>query len=278
LATLTLQRPLAFIDIEATGTSPRGDRIVELAIVKLMPNGERRTRVFRVNPRMPIPPEAIAIHGITDADVADAPAFPAIANDVLALLADCDIGGYNIARYDIPMLEEEFLRAGLKFNTDDIRIVDAQRIYHRKEPRDLTAAVRFFCGEALENAHGAEADAVASLDVLLAELDRYPDLPTNVEGLDAYCNPRDPAWVDRIGRLKWQDGEIVLNFRRKKGLTLRRMIAEEPSFIRWMLRSDFPRDVKQILTDAMDGKWPDPPEQQTAGEEDSDAAQSELDL
>lgn len=254
-----LDRPLAVFDIEATGTSPHADRIVELAVVRIQPDNTRSRHTWRVNPGMPIPPGATAIHGISDADVVNCPLFGAIAGDVLKVFDGCDLGGYNVLRFDIPMLEEEFLRARLKLDLDGRRVIDAQRIFHRKEPRDLTAALAFYCGEMHLDAHGAVADTEATVRVFEAEFQRYPDLPRTVEELDAYCNPRDPNWVDRTGKLKWESGEVVLNFGRQKGARLKALIENDPGFIKWMLRCDFPRDLKEIVAKAQQGTWPLPP-------------------
>jgi len=253
-----LERPLAVFDIEATGTAPRADRIVELAVVRLQPDGSRDTHVFRVNPEMPIPPEATLIHGISDADVADCPRFADIAHEVLSLFDGCDLAGYSVLRFDVPLLAEEFLRVGLQFVTEGRRVVDAQRIFHRREPRDLTAALAYYCGEMHVDAHGAEGDALATLRVLESQIERYPDLPRDMAELAAYCDPRDPSWVDKAGRLKWADGEVVLNFGRKKGTPLRAVIEEDPGFIKWLLRSDFPRDTQEIVEKATQGTWPKP--------------------
>ena len=255
-----LERPLAAFDIEATGTSPVADRIVELAIVKILPDGSRPTHVFRINPDRPIPSDATKIHGIHDEDVADCPLFADIAPQIESLLEGCDLAGYNCLRYDIPMLVEEFRRAGRDFDVEGRRVIDVQRIYHRREPRDLTAALAFYCGEMHLDAHGAEADTQATIRVLESQLQRYPDLPPDIEGLDAYCNPRDPSWADRAGRLKWSDKTIVLNFGKKKGTPLSEIIEGDPGFIKWMLRSDFPRDTKDIVEKAAEGIWPEPPE------------------
>jgi len=256
---LELKRPLAVFDIEATGTSPRGDRIIELAIVKLMPDGMRFARTFRVNPGIPVPPAATAIHGIFDADVADCPQFAEVAGDILELFADCDIAGYNVTRFDIPMLTEEFLRADMRFSTEGRRIIDVQRIFHRREPRDLSAALSYYCDEIHSDAHGAESDVMATIRVLEAQFERYPDLPRDMDELNEYCNPRDPDWVDGTGKLKWVNNVIVLNFGRKKGVTLRDLVKRDPGFIKWMLKSDFPRDTREIVANAMEGKWPRQP-------------------
>jgi len=259
LNTLTLDRPIAFFDIEATGISPRADRIVELCIIKISKDKRQATHTFRINPQIPIPAEVVAIHGISDADVADCPAFPAVAREIADVLEGCDLGGFNIGRFDIPMLSEEFTRAGVPFDVESRRILDAQRIFHQKEPRDLTAALAFYCGEMHLGAHGAEADVVATIRVFEGQLERYPDLPHDVEALDAFCNPQDPIWVDRTGKLRWIDGQVALNFGRQKGALLKVLVSSDPNFIKWMLRSDFPADTREIVENAMQGKWPTPP-------------------
>ncbi len=257
---LQLDRPLACFDIEATGTSPRGDRIIELAVIRLFPDGHRDQHVFMVNPEIPIPEEAAKIHGIRDADVKDCPPFRDVAQDILQVLEGCDLAGYNLVRYDIPMLTEEFLRAGHKFDTSRCRVVDAQHIFFRKEPRDLTAALEFYCGESHTGAHGAVADVEATIKVLDAQIERYPDVPSTVEELAEFCSPRKPGWVDQAGRLIWREGKVILNFGRKKGTPLADIISEDPGFIDWMLRSDFPQDTRDIISKARQGKWPAPPD------------------
>jgi len=254
-----LDKPLVVFDIEATGTNVRTDRIVELATIRLEPSGESSRRVWRINPQRPIPPEATEIHGITDPDVAACPTFLQKAAEIAAVFDNADLAGYNAIRFDIPMLAEEFSRAHFPFVVDGRRLLDAQRIFHRKMPRDLTAALSYYCGELHLEAHGATADAEATLRVLQAQFERYPDLPRDMNSLDAYCSPRNPDWADRTGRLRWQDGDIVLNFGKRQGESVRRLLREDPGFINWMLRSDFPTDTKTILRQASEGKWPSPP-------------------
>ncbi|MCX6991778.1 MAG: 3'-5' exonuclease [Kiritimatiellaeota bacterium] len=258
---LKLERPLAVLDIESTGINPRMDRIIDLAIVKLFPDGRREQHVFRVNPEIPIPAETTAIHNITNADVAHAPPFRQMAAAILEILADCDLGGFGVVRFDIPMLAEEFARAGVEFNPDNRRIVDAQRIYHKKEPRDLSAALTFYCGEMHLGAHGAEADALATLAVLEAQLQKYADLPHSLDELDKYCNPpRNPAWADRTGKLKWQNGELLINFGVQNiGRKLKDLVRDNPKFLMWILKSDFPADTKRIVADALEGRFLTPP-------------------
>lgn len=254
-----LDRPLAVFDIEATGTNPRTDRIVELAIVKILPAGKRETHEFRVNPGIPIPAEATAIHGIRNEDVQDCPIFKALAPRVAALLENCDFAGYNLLHYDIPMLTEEFIRAGVPFTMDGRRVVDAQRIYHKREPRDLTAALAFYCNEFHLGAHGATEDVLATIRVMEGQFDRYADLPRDLESLDAYCNTRDPSWADRTGKFKWMDGDLVINFGRKQGQKVRDLVRNDPGFLQWMLKSDFPRDTAEIAANALKGVLPAPP-------------------
>jgi len=254
-----LKKPLAILDIEATGINTRVDRIVELAIVKLMPDGEKTVHTFRVNPGMPIPREVTLIHGITDADVANCPSFGTLAPEILKILESCDLGGYNIIRFDVPMLVEEFLRNNIVFDIEGRCIIDAQRVFHKREPRDLTAALMYYCGEMHFDAHGAESDALATLRVFEGQFMKYADLPQDIEELDKYCNPTEPDWVDRTGKFKWENGEVVLNFSRKKGESLRYLIKNDPDFIKWMMRGSFPRDMQEILQNACAGKWPAPP-------------------
>lgn len=256
---IQLDRPLAVFDIEATGTNKRFDRIIDLAILKIFPDGRQETHTFRVNPEMPIPPEATEIHGITDADVKGCPTFKDIAREVAGVLEGCDLAGYNISGYDIPLLCEEFARAEVPFDADSCRVVDVQRIFHKKVPRDLPAALAYYCNEMHLDAHAALGDVLATFKVLQAQMERYKDLPRDVDGLDAFCNPRDPAWVDRTGRLKWADGEVAINFGKKQGQKLRDLVRDEQSFLNWMLKSDFPRDTLEIVRNAMSGKYPAKP-------------------
>ncbi len=251
--------PLAAFDIEATGIGTRTDRIVEICIIKLMPDGTRSTHTYRINPQIPIPAEVVAIHGITDADVANCPTFTELADELLAVFAGCDLVGYNLLRFDIPMLVEEFRRAGRTFDPEAMRVIDVQRIFHQREPRDLSAALKFYCNREHSGAHGAEADVVATIDVLQGQLEHYGDLPRDVEELDKYCNQRDPSWVDRSGRLRWLNGEVTINFGRKKGVSLRELIQSDTGFIEWILRSDFPADVRDLIEAAKLGNYPTAP-------------------
>ena len=256
---IALDRPLAVFDIESTGLNPRTDRIVELAVLRLEPGGARSSRTWLLNPGMPIPLESVAIHGITDEMVRDAPSFADRADEILAFFRGCDLGGFGLSKLDIPILEEEFSRCGMFFNAAGRRLFDALRIYHRREPRDLAAALRFFCGEELEGAHGAEADAAAALRVLEGEFARCPDLPVDPDALDRELNPRDPFNVDREGRLRWVNREATVNFGKKKGKTLRELAEADPGFLRWIVKGDFPLDTRRIASDALAGRFPECP-------------------
>ena len=264
---LKLDRPLVIFDIESTGVSPRADRIIELAVIRIEPDGGERIGHWLVNPTIPIPVESTAVHGITDDIVKDCPTFAQIAGEVDAWLKGCDLGGYNVIRFDIPMLAEEFHRAGLDLDVDSRRVLDAQRIYHQKEPRDLSAALRFFCGREHRDAHGAEADTRATLDVIKGQFRKYPDLPRDLETLDRQFNATDPFNADRGGRLRWVDGELTINFGKKKGARVKDLAASDPGYLKWMLRGDFPMDTRKIVQDALDGSFPPPPGASSVREE-----------
>lgn len=254
-----LDRPLAIFDIEATGINPRTDRIIELSIVKLLPpKGIQEVHSFLFNPGMPIPPESTAIHGIKDEDVSGKPLFKDAAPDLYRLLEGCDLGGYNIIRFDIPMLIEEFLRASINFSMDGRRTLDAQRIYHKREPRDLSAALRFYCGELDFTGHRAEDDALATLRVIEGQFEKYSDLPHDIGELDKYCDLRDPTWVDRDGKLRWINGDIAINFGKNKGKSVNELTRKDPGFLKWMLKSDFASDTKAIITKILNGEKIDP--------------------
>jgi DNA polymerase-3 subunit epsilon len=248
---LLLERPLAFVDLETTGLNVEDDRIVELAVVKLMPDGERQSRVRRLHPGRPIPPSATAIHGITDDDVRGCPTFAQVARSLLDFLSGCDLGGYNVESYDLRMLAAEFSRCGLALPVAEARVVDPMRIFTRKESRDLTAAVRFYCGRAHAGAHGAEADVNATIDVLVAQLDRYEDLPLDVAGLHEFCHPRDPRWVDATGKLRRvDDGSVGLGFGKYLGRKLDEVVRLDPGYVQWILEGQFPADTKAIVAAA----------------------------
>lgn len=256
---LQLERPLVFFDLETTGLDIERDRIVELGLVKLLPDGERQTRARRIHPGMPIPPEATAVHHISDADVADCPPFSRIARDLHAWLQGCDLGGYNVERFDLPLLAAEFRRVQLEFPAEGTRVIDAYRIFAQREGRDLKSALRFYCDKELVGAHSAEADILATVEVLEGQLQRYPDLPNDVAGLHEASHPRDPSWVDANGRLVWRNGEAIVGFGKHRGRTLREMATQEPGYLRWIIGGDFSSDLKEICSQALRGSYPAPP-------------------
>ena len=244
---LKLTRPLVFFDLETTGTNITHDRIVEISIVKLMPDGTVVERSRRLNPEMPIPAEATAIHHITDDDVAAEPTFRQVAASLSKLLQGCDIAGFNSNRFDIPLLDQEFHRAGVDFDLNGVRFVDVQTIYHKKEPRTLVAAYRYYCGKELEEAHSALADTRATMEVLMAQLDVYDDLPVELDGLSEFANPNRN--VDLLGRLIYDDNKReVINFGKYKGRLAEEVLASDPGYYNWIMQGDFAQNTKNAFT------------------------------
>ncbi|MDX1647864.1 MAG: 3'-5' exonuclease [Longimicrobiales bacterium] len=248
-----LERPLVFFDLETTGLDLKRDRIIELAFIKITPHGDVLERERRFNPGIPIPPEATAVHGITDADVADEVEFCRTARSLAEMLEDSDLAGFNVRRFDIPMLLEEFRRCGVEFSMEDRLVVDMQNIFHREEPRDLSAAARFYLDREHEEAHTALGDIRTSAGVLGAQLRRYPHLPRDLAGLHAYCEEYAPilSEVDR-----WfsppEEGRI---FRRGKhrGRPLAEIVHEEPDYLRWMMGADdMDEDVISVVSEALE--------------------------
>jgi DNA polymerase III subunit epsilon len=250
LRNLALERPLAILDLETTGLEPKEARIVEISILKLMPDGSAETRTRRVNPGVPIPAGATETHHITDADVADCPRFERIAQGVVEFLDGCDLCGFNLRRYDLKVLCAELKRAGLDLPICDRAVIDTLAIYHEREKRDLAAALRFYCGREHEGAHAAEADVLATLEILDAQLERYGDLPRTVAGLHDHL--REPGSVDFEGKfLRRPDGVTVFNFSDHKGKPVDEVARVNPGFLRWMLGKDFMDDAKLVATEAL---------------------------
>ncbi len=256
---LKLVRPLVVFDIESTGVSPRKDRIIELAAIKVDVDGTEETKCWLLNPTVHIPEETTAIHGIADEDVKDCPTFADKAKEIFAFFEGADISGFNADRFDAPCLEEEFARVGLNFASLRRKHVDVQRIYHRMEPRDLSSAVKFYLGRSHDGAHGAEADAKATLEVLKAQLGRYAEVPRSPDVLDEWIAPHDPLNADRSGLFRWRDGEWTVNFGKKKGESLKRIMLNEPGFLKWMVKGDFDADARMIAADALEGRLPPAP-------------------
>ena len=244
---LPLDRPLVVFDTETTGTHPRLDRIIEIACVKVYPDGRQEEWVRRFDPGMKIPPASTAIHRIRDVDVAGLPRFSDCAVELDAFLEGCDLAGYNMTGFDLPVLRNEFHRAGIVFDVTNRRLVDGQRIFFSREPRNLSAAARFYCEMDHDGAHGALADARMTLRVLAGQLDRYVDLPRSVAELhELFCAGIDQD-MDPEGRIRLINGEPTINFGRHRGRTLRALSREEPGVLRWILKGDFSRFVKEIV-------------------------------
>ena len=257
---MNLDRPLVVFDLETTGLFPKKDRIIELGAIKVMPDGTEEAKCWLLNPGIPIPAESSSVHGITDDVVKNCPTFAERADEIFAFFEGCDLGGFNSDRYDIPCLEEEFARVGRNFGVSQRRCIDVQRIYHKMEPRDLTAAVRFYLGRDHAGAHGAEADTRATLDVLKAQLAKYPSLPKTSEEMSEYLSPKDPNAIGRNKELLWRDGELYVNFGKKKGSKMRDMLFREKNFLEWILRGDFDTEVKAVVRDLLqNGRLPKPP-------------------
>jgi len=244
---LQILHPLAVIDLETTGIDLATDKIVEIAIVKLMPDGTIQRKRKLVNPQKPIPLVSSNVHGITDEMVKDAPAFKQIANEIKQFLNNCDLGGYNSNRFDIPMLVEEFLRAGLDFSMEGRKLVDVQKIFHMMEQRTLSAAYKFYCNKMLTDAHSAEADATATLEILHAQVQRYPQLGLTIESILG-CIGEDDC-VDFARRMVMVDGVEIFNFGKHKGKAVIEILKIEPQYYDWMMKGDFPLNTKQKLTE-----------------------------
>lgn len=244
---LELSRPLIFLDIEATGSNSATDRIVEVAFVKLFPDGHAETRSWRLNPGQPIPEDVARMIGITNEDVAKCPAFEDVAAEVAAFIGDADIAGFYSNTFDIPILVEEFLRAKHAFDVDRRGLIDVFRIYTKKEKRDLAAAYKFYCNKDLEQHHNAEADARATMEIMLAQLERYEDLSRTAAGLTEFS--RDKEFVDFGKRMVYEDGEPVFNFGKYKGRKVREVLEREPQYYDWMMKGDFHLHTKQKLTE-----------------------------
>jgi DNA polymerase-3 subunit epsilon len=245
---LKLKRPIVFFDLETTGINVSTDRIVEISLLKISPNGKEQWMTTRVNPGIPIPPKSTAIHGISDKDVADAPSFKEIAKNLAAFLEGCDLAGYNSIKFDIPVLAEEFLRTDTDFNFRKRRYVDAQVIFYKKEQRTLAAAYQFFCNKDLKDAHSAKADTSATYEVLKAQLDRYTDLENDIEKLADFSSFNNN--VDFAGRIILdENGVEIFNFGKHKGKPVEAVFKEEPSYYAWIMNGDFPLYTKKVLTE-----------------------------
>lgn len=247
---LNLTKPIVFFDLETTGTNVTQDRIVEISIIKVLPDGKEIEKTRRVNPGIPIPAEATAVHHITDEDVANEPTFRQIAKSLADLFADSDIAGFNSNRFDIPLLIEEFHRAGVTLDLSRTRFIDVQTIFHKKEQRTLSAAYKFYCGCNLEDAHSANADTRATYEVLKAQLDRYDDLPNDIKALSEYSTYSN--MVDFAGRLIYDDKHReVINFGKYKGQLAEDVLKNDTGYYGWIMQGDFPQNTKDCFAVVM---------------------------
>ena len=245
---LKLKRPIVFFDLETTGVDAAKDRIVEISMVKIGVDGSKVVKTRRINPEMPIPAEATAVHGITDEDVKDEPTFKQIAKSLAQFIEGCDFGGFNSNRFDLPLLVEEFLRAGVECDFQRRKFVDVQTIFHRKEQRTLVAAYKFYCDKDLENAHSAEADTLATFEVLEAQIERYPDIGDTVEALAEFSAGK--PIVDFAGRMTLDDkGQEIFTFGKYKGRRVVDVFRDDPSYYSWMMNGDFPQHTKKMITE-----------------------------
>lgn len=243
---LNLKRPVMFFDLETTGINTLHDRIVEISMIKVFPDGTDKQRTVRVNPEMHIPEQATAVHHITDDDVKDSPKFKDIAHSLAESFKDCDIAGFNSNRFDIPMLAEEFARAGVDFDFHKCRFVDVQTIFHKMEQRTLVAAYKFYCGKDLEAAHSANADTRATYEVLMAQLDHYDSLPNDIDELSKFSTQSNN--VDLAGRLVYDEqGREVINFGKYKGRIAEEVLSKDPGYLSWIQQGDFPSETKRAF-------------------------------
>ena len=250
---LTLEKPLAFFDLETTGVRIGHDRIIQIGIVRLLPSGERERYQSLVNPEMHIPAEATEVHGITDADVADAPLLATLAPTLLEELNGCDLSGFNLLRFDIPFLAEELHRVGVEWDSSKLRVVDVQRIYHKMEPRNLGAALKYYCGREHDGAHDALADVEATADVLLAQLERYPeDLEGTIDFLGTMSGDRQRS-PDAAGKLAFDDkGNICLSFGKYKGWSLENIGRNDPGYLQWLMtKAELPGSTLAIMRNVL---------------------------
>ena len=244
---LKLNRPIVFFDLETTGVNIVKDRIVEISILKIFPNGNKESKTWLVNPTIEIPNEVIAIHGITNEKIANEPTFDDLHKEILNLIEDCDLGGYNSNKFDIPLLAEEFLRCGIDFSMKNIKTVDVQNIFHKLEKRTLSAAYKFYCNKELVDAHSAEADTIATYEILLAQIDKYSELENNIDFLSNFSSIGNKR-LDIAGFLRMnENNEPSITFGKYKGKTLKEVYDINPGYFSWINNAEFPLYTKKIL-------------------------------
>ena len=258
---LEIKRPLAVIDLETTDSDVRVARIVEIAVLRIAPSGESEFRLRRVDPQAPLAPGAIATHGLTADDLAGMPPFARYAPSVARFLDGCDLAGFGVERFDVPVLTAEFRRVGVPFDLDGRTVIDALRIFHHYQPRDLSAAVRRYAGHEIHDAHSAAGDVLSSLEVLCGQFSRHPELPRDVGELGRVVVSwrREPSWLDDDGRLLWRDGSLCLNFGKHRGRAVADVVTDDPEYLRWLIaEASLSRVVQDALRAASEGSAPQP--------------------
>lgn len=244
---LKLTKPVCFFDLETTGTNVAKDRIVEISILKVFPNGNRESKTWLVNPEMSIPKEVVEIHGISNEKVVNEPTFQQLSGSIYEMIKGCDLAGYNSNRFDIPLLAEEMLRAGIDFDMKNMLAIDVQTIFHKMEQRTLAAAYKFYCGKELVGAHGAEADTLATYEVLKSQLDRYEDLENDMKWLSEFSARKSCA--DFAGFISFdKTGKEIFSFGKYKGKCVEEVLEQEPGYFGWIQNADFPLYTKKVLT------------------------------
>lgn len=253
-----IKRPIIFFDLETTGLDQKYDRIIEIGAVKIHPDGKEESLTMKINPSMRISAEISTLTGITNEEVAKAPTFAQAAPEINTFFEKCDLGGYNINRFDVKVMVEEFKRVGLNFNPEERAIIDSQVIFHQKEKRDLSAAFKFYCNQDLHGAHSAQADVKATYEIFLSQMQRYTDLPRDLGALHKFCRGNQDRFVDSEGKFFWRDGEAVFNFGKFKSQTLRAVTQTNPEYLHWVISPErqFPQDVIDICYRAMKGDFP----------------------
>lgn len=245
---LKLTKPIVFFDLETTGINISYDRIVEISILKVSLDGSKISKTILINPEIPIPSAASKVHNIFDKDVKNAPKFVDVAGEIKHLFQDSDVAGYNSNRFDVPLLMQEFERVGLEFDVTNRKFVDVQTIFHKKEPRTLKAALKFYCNKELIDAHSAEADTIATYEILLAQIEKYEDLENNIDFLSSFSQEKTKK-LDIAGRIVLsEEGVAVFNFGKHKGLEVKKVFEQQPNYYNWLINADFPSNTKQIFT------------------------------
>lgn len=253
-----LKRPIIFFDLETTGLDYKYDRIIEIGALKIYPDGRKEKFTRRVNPQMRVPTEIAALTGITDEEASKAPTLAQLIPEIAAFFEDCDLGGYHVGRFDAKVMTEEFKRVGADFRLEERAIIDSQAIFHQKEKRDLAAAFKFYCDKNLVGGHSAQVDTDATYEIFLAQLERYTDLPRDIDGLNKFCRGNQERFVDSEGKFFWRDGMAVFNFGKFKSQTLQSVVQNHPEYLHWVISPDrqFSQEVVDICYKAMKGDFP----------------------